>query len=874
MSSPDIVSQNHTPMMVQYLEIKQAHSDCLLFYRMGDFYELFYDDAVQAAAALDISLTKRGQSNGEPIPMAGVPAHSHELYLLKLIEKGFRVAVCEQIETPEQAKARGAKGPLKRGVVRIITPGTLTEESLLTPKKANYLVVVSPVEKKTKNLGIAWADISTGVFFVQSIDANHLSSFLYQLDASEILLPDSLWQNLDSEVFAQFKKIIRPLSDVRYNLNNAQKQLLETFKALTPEVFGLTKPELIQASGVLCDYLKLTQQSNQQSLRPPKFIESELFIKVDAQSCRNLEIIRTLKGSFEGSLLHTIDNTKTGGGGRLLFTNITNPLKNLQLLEQRFKRIDWFYKKENLRQSLRSALEHCPDLERSLTRISLNRGLPRDLKAICQALQLAQNIKVLLGTQQFWNINCPTDLVNKLIQNLEEHMPATHVDGGIIKPGADPALDDLRHTRDFGKDQIKELEQLYQKQSGISNLKIRTNNLIGYFIEVSASHLSKVPEHFFHRQAISNGARYMTTQLQELASKLENAATAATLYEIELFHKLCSQILEQRETLETIASQLAEIDFYSSMAELAKLKSYTKPLLSEDTQLNIEGGRHPIIENYVGQAKFTKNNCQLNNPNFALLTGPNMAGKSTYLRQNALIIWMAHCGIYVPATRAEIGLVDQIFSRIGAADDLAAGRSTFMVEMVETASILHQASERSFVILDEIGRGTSTQDGLAIARAVSEHIIANINARCLFATHYHELSDLEKSYPIALLTMKIVEHDNNVVFLHEVITGAADKSYGIHVAELAGLPPVVIARAKELLTAEHVTQPKAYTVVTPVKHPTPEPVNESNIVKLLRSIKPDDLSPKQALETLYTLKNLQSDKPKNKLELVQTKLFS
>lgn len=873
MSSDNIVSHNHTPMMVQYLEIKQTHSDCLLFYRMGDFYELFYDDAVQASAALDISLTKRGQSNGEPIPMAGVPVHSHELYLLKLIEKGFRVAVCEQIETPEQAKARGTKGPLKRGVVRIITPGTLTEESLLSPKKANYLVVISPIEKKTKNLGIAWADISTGVFFVQSISADHLSSFLYQLDASEILLPDSLWQNLDSEVFAQFKKIIRPLSDVRYNLNNAQKQLLENFKALTPEVFGLTKPELIQASGVLCDYLKLTQQTNQQSLRPPRFIESELFIKVDAQSCRNLEIIRTLKGSFEGSLLHAIDNTKTGGGGRLLFTNITNPLKNLELLNQRFSRTDWFYKEEAIRKSVRTALDHCPDLERSLTRISLNRGLPRDLKAVYQGLQLAQNIKTILGTQPFWNINCPTDLTNKLDENLEEHMPATHVDGGIIKSGADPVLDDLRHTRDFGKDQIKELEQTYQQQSGINNLKVRTNNLIGYFIEVSASHISKVPEHFFHRQAISNGARYMTTQLQELASKLENAATAAVLYEIELFNKLCDQILEQREIIETIASQLAEIDFYSSMAELAKLKGYTKPLLSEDTQLNIEGGRHPIIENYVGQNNFTKNNCQLNNPKFALLTGPNMAGKSTYLRQNALIIWMSHCGLYVPAAKAEIGLVDQIFSRIGAADDLAAGRSTFMVEMVETASILHQASDRSFIILDEIGRGTSTQDGLAIASAVSEHIIANIKARCLFATHYHELSDLEKNHPVALLTMKIIEHDSNVVFLHEVIAGAADKSYGIHVAELAGLPPIVIERAKELLAVAHINNPKTFTVLTHVNQPVPEPINENNVLKLLRSIKPDDLSPKQALEVLYKLKDLQADKQKNKPEIIQTKLF-
>ncbi len=885
MTSSAIITPAHTPMMVQYHEIKNSHSDCLLFYRMGDFYELFFDDAIQASSALDIALTKRGQSNGEPIPMAGVPVHSHELYLLKLIEKGFRVAVCEQIETPEQAKARGSKAPLKRGVVRIITPGTLTEESLLTPKKANYLIVVSPVNKKTQMLGVAWADISTGAFFVQNIGVDHLASFLYQLDGSEILLPDSLWQGLNSETFTQFKKLIRPLADTRYNLNSAQKQLLETFKALTPEVFGINNPELIQACGVLCDYLKLTQQALskepqqnepfKQPLRAPKLIESELFIKVDAQSCRNLEIIRTLKGSFEGSLLHTIDNTKTGGGGRLLFTNITNPLKNLPLLNQRFMRIDWFYKNNDLRQLVRKAIEHCPDLERSLSRISLNRALPRDLKAISQGLQVATVIKETLVEQTFWNINIPNNLATFLEKNLEDQMPVTHMGGGIIKTGANQTLDDLRHTRNFGNKQIKELEQFYQQQSGISNLKIRTNNLIGYFIEVSASQLSKVPEHFFHRQAIINGARYMTNELQELAAKLENAATATIAYEIEIFNNICSQILEQRESLEAIANQIAEIDLYSALAELSNLKNYTKPILSEGLELHIEGGRHPVIETYVAQGNFTKNNCQLNNPQFGLLTGPNMAGKSTYLRQNALIIWMAHCGLYVPAANATIGLVDKIFSRIGAADDLAAGRSTFMVEMIETASILHQASERSFVILDEIGRGTSTQDGLAIARAVSEHIISNIKARCLFATHYHELVDLEKDYPITLLTMKIIEHDENVVFLHEVIEGSADKSYGIHVAELAGLPPSVIDRAQSLLKEV----PKFYAnnsinVKTTTLVPLPESANEVNTFKLLRSIKPDDLSPKQALEVLYKLKDLMKGNNNRKLEVVQTKLFS
>ncbi len=873
-----------TPMMVQYHAIKCAHSDCLLFYRMGDFYELFYDDAVQAANALDIALTKRGQSNGAPIPMAGVPVHSHELYLLKLIDKGFRVAVCEQIETPEQAKARGAKGPLQRGVVRIITPGTITEESLLSPKQANYLVVISPMAKKTQSLGVAWADLSTGEFCVAAITADSLSSTLYQLDPAEILLPDSLWQSLDNEVYGQFKKLIRPTADTRYNLHNAQKQLLAALKGLTPEVFGLNQPELIQAAGVLCDYLMLTQQTQpHRPLRAPKLRDSALFVKVDAQSCRNLEIIRNLKGGFEGSLLHTIDHTKTGGGGRLLFANLTNPLKNLPLLNSRLARIDWFYKANELRQKIQSALDHCPDLERALTRISLNRGLPRDLKAISQGLQVAQTIQQILGEQPFWQINLPTNLADTLEQMLEAIVPATQYDGGLIRAGADLMLDALRYDRDCGKEQIKELEERYQATSGINHLKIRTNNLIGYFIEVTASQIHKVPEQFFHRQAISNGARYMTLELQELAAKLTIAATATVAYELQLFQELCEQILEQREGIEAIATQLAEIDVYSSMATLAIKRHYKSPTLSEDFELEIISGRHPVIETYVAPGSFIPNHCQLNHPQFALLTGPNMAGKSTYLRQNAIIIWMAQCGLYVPAACAKLGLVDQIFSRIGAADDLSAGRSTFMVEMVETASILHQATERSFVILDEIGRGTSTQDGLAIARAVSEHLISTIKARCLFATHYHELADLGDHKLVKFLTMKIVEHNDHVVFMHEVIEGSADKSYGIHVAELAGLPPTVIARAKVLLKVLLKELPKIYaTSSDPIVGPSQksaqalvdQAVNQVNTVKLLASIKPDDLSPKQALELLYKLKNLAGGNANRKPAAVQTKLFS
>lgn len=836
---------SQTPMMEQYTKIKQQHSDCLLFYRMGDFYELFYDDAIQASAALDIALTKRGQNAGKPIPMAGVPVHSHEMYLLKLIEKGFRVAICEQIETPEQAKAKGKKGPLERGVVRIITPGTLTEESLLPPKKANFLVCISPTDKKTSRIGIAWTDISTGAFFITDTEPKLLLNTLYQLDPAEILMPESLWQSLDLDTFNEFKMVIQPLADTRFNFSNAQNQFLSSFGVISTEVFGLHEQRLIQAAGVLCDYLHLTQQIQVQHLRAPKLISTSKKVKIDSQSCKNLEITHTLKGTFEGSLLHTLDKTKTAAGGRLLFEYITNPSTDLNELNQRLDKIDWFINNGDACSTIRNIFTHCPDIERSLIRIALDRTLPRDLRAISQALSAGQATSEAIIQQSFWILDIPKQLMQKLEDTLEDQLPAVLQEGGLIKTKVDPMLDELRYTRDYGQEQLKNLEQRYQTETGITNLKIRSNNLIGYYIEVSSSHLSKVPSTFFHRQAISNGTRYMTQELQELASKIELAATSTISREIELFKELCVEVLTYKQQLENIAATLAEIDIASSMADLAIAKDFSRPIMVDEPVLNIEKGRHPIVEEFADT--FTPNNCNLSSQTFALLTGPNMAGKSTYLRQNALIIWMAHCGFFVPAKHAEIGLIDQIFSRIGAADNLAAGRSTFMVEMIETASILLQATTHSFIILDEIGRGTSTQDGLAIATAVSEYIINTIKARCIFATHYHELVDLKNNHSIELLTMKIIEHSNNVVFLHEVIAGSADKSYGIHVAELAGLPRQVIERAKEFLESGYTPHKKEETSIE-------TSFKESNLLKILRTLKPDDLSPRQALQALYELK--------------------
>jgi DNA mismatch repair protein MutS len=856
-----------TPMMAQYLEIKRQYSEYLLFYRMGDFYEVFFDDAINAASALDIALTKRGQHNGADIPMAGVPVHSHEVYLLKLIEKGFCVAVCEQIETPEQAKARGAKGPLKRDVVRLITPGTLTEESLLTPKKANYLLAISFNKKQSDGLGCAWVDISTGNFYTETIAFEKLEAYLHKINASEILLPESLWQQIDTSIFETFKNQIKPLADARFNLNSAIKNLCDTYKVLSPEVIGLCKAELIQACGVIVEYLNLTQKSEISFLKNPKNITSQNYLKVDAQTLRNLEIVQTLKGTYQGSLLHSLDNTQTAFGGRLFYQMLVNPLADIALIENRKTNLNFFINTLEIATKIQQILKGTPDLERSLTRIALNRAYPRDLKAIQICLEKTALIKELLAAQPFWQIPDLSNLLDELQNTLNDELPATTNEGGIIRKGFNQKLDEMLELRDNGHNQLKELEQKYRSITGINNLKIRCNNLIGYYIEVSASHQNKVPDFFKHKQAIANGTRYISEELIELSSQINNAATAVISLELQIFQNLCSNINTQKQNLEQLAEILAEIDVYSAFAIYTKNHNYCIPELNSGINLSINAGRHPIVEQFTKES-FIANDCYLNDNLFSLLTGPNMAGKSTYLRQNALIVWMAHCGLAVPAQKATIGLIDQLFCRIGAADDLAAGRSTFMVEMVETASILHQATSKSFIILDEIGRGTSTQDGLAIARSVSEYIIHTTKARCIFATHYHELVELAAHLPVQLLTVKIIENETQVIFLHEIIKGAADKSYGIHVAELAGLPMDVIDRAKTLLknTNQIVNPNISENVGAP--YPTAYNSSENQVVKLIKSLKPDELTPKEALRVIYELQ----DKLEGKTVKPQTSL--
>lgn len=844
-----------TPMMAQYLDIKERYSDYMLFYRMGDFYELFFEDAINAASVLDIALTKRGQLNGKDIPMAGVPVHSHEAYLLKLIEKGFYVAVCEQTETPEQAKARGAKGPLKRDVVRLITPATLTEDSLLKPKKSNFLMALSPVEKSM--LGCVWIDFSTGDCFGEIISIENLYSTLNKIYPSEILLPESLWKSLPEQVFEIFKSKIKPIADARFNLKSTEKSFLAAYHVAGKEIFGIKDNCLIQAFGIAIEYLNLTQKHEINFLKPPKISSSKNYLKVDAQTFNNLEIVKTLKGSFEDSLLHNLDNTKTSMGGRLFHQIITTPLFNAKKIESRQNRFSFFYENETLSEKITSILKGMPDLERALIRIALKRAFPRDLKAVQICLYKAMEIEKILCEQNFWQIPKVYELLNTLDSTLMETLPATALEGKMIKSGVNQELDEIIYARDHGQEQIKLLENKYSQETGITNLKIRANNLVGYYIEVTLSNKNKIPDYFKHKQAISNGARYITDELIELAEKLTNAAAAVIKIEYKIFQNLCDLIINNKKELENISSILAELDMCSAFAIHAKKHNYCLPTISDDLNLNIIAGRHPIVELYTKET-FTPNNCDLNHNFFALLTGPNMAGKSTYLRQNALIIWMAHCGLFVPAGKAEIGLVDQIFCRIGAADDLAAGRSTFMVEMIETASILHQASEKSFIILDEIGRGTSTQDGLAIAQSVSEYLIENVKARCIFVTHYHELVELAKQHNINLLTVKIIEQNEQVIFMHEIINGSADKSYGIHVAELAGLPKQVVLRAKELVeNVASVTMSEKVSLIQ-------QNMAEQPIMNALKSLKLDELTPKQALNILYELKEKLNGKAVNK----------
>ena len=882
------LESGHTPMMAQYLALKEQYPDCLLFYRMGDFYELFFNDAEKAAAILDITLTKRGKNKGEDIPMAGVPHHAHESYLARLIRAGHKVAICEQTETPEQAKKRGGhKALVARDVVRIVTQGTLTEDTLLDSRANNYLAALSGVGGQ---FGLAWADMSTGAFYVQALPKDNVGAGLERVEARELLVTEKLVQTPDLfEALTPHKDKISFQAPSLFDSENARKKLEKLFGVDTLEGFGAFSRAEISAAGALIDYIDRTQVGQLPYIARPQQVAGNTVMQIDAAARRNLELTRTQNGEKKGSLMHAIDKTVTAAGSRLLQERLSAPLMRGKDIEQRLDEIGAMLDNQNARDAFRMALKQTPDMARALGRLSVQRGGPCDLLMLRDGLAAAENIRQKLGTlvkgqpalQGFYEglylDSGLSGLLDTLHTKLEDDPPAMMRDGGFIRNGVDKRLDELRNARSESQRKIAALQNQYIKLAGIDNLKIAYNNMLGYYVEVPARKADKIlvgkneeqpkDNPFVHRQTLANVVRFTTPELSELERDLSGAEDKALALEEKMFGELVGQAMDQADGIGRLSYTLAAIDVACGLANLAEDMHYCRPTLCDDTGFEIAGGRHPVVEQVLKQQdgqSFIPNDCTMSGDSYLwLLTGPNMAGKSTYLRQNALIAILAQMGSYVPADSAKIGLVDKIFSRVGAADDLARGQSTFMVEMVETAAILHQATEKSLVILDEIGRGTATFDGLSIAWAVVEYLHNISRCRAFFATHYHELTSLKSRLDaLACYAMQVKEWKGDIVFMHKIIAGTADQSYGVHVAKLAGLPETVIARAGEVL--ELLQQGERGNALTKLADDLPlfsesaAQLSKTKInnpaINMLDEINPDDLSPREALDVLYQLK--------------------
>ncbi|HEY0275983.1 MAG TPA: DNA mismatch repair protein MutS [Paenirhodobacter sp.] len=872
-----------TPMMAQYLAIKDANPGALLFYRMGDFYEMFFDDAVAASAALDIALTKRGKHLDEDIPMCGVPVFAAEGYLLTLIRKGFRVAIAEQLENPAEAKKRGAKSVVKRDVVRLVTPGTLTEDSLLEARRNNFLAAWAGLRDEG---ALAWVDISTGEIRVMTCPLVRLGAELARLAPRELLVADA--READCRPAAEDMRVaLTVVPRASFDSQGAERRLLDLYGVGSLEAFGGFARGEVAALGAIVDYLDLTQRGKLPLLRRPVHEDAAALMQIDAATRRNLELTQALSGGREGSLLSAIDRTVTAGGARLLERRISAPSRDLAQIHARHDTVRFMLEQSRFCEVLRADLKRAPDLDRAIGRIALDRGGPRDMVAIRSALTQADQIARRLDgsgaptllTDAAQALTGHGELVALLNDALIAEPPLLMRDGGFIATGYDAELDQTRQLRDEGRGVIARMQAQYITETGIGSLKIKHNNVLGYFIETTTTHAERMlgpplSERFIHRQTTANQVRFTTLDLSELETRILNAGAHALEIEKRLYDALKSAILAQAGPVGEAARALAEIDLATAFADLAAAEGWTEPQIDDSRAFAVVGGRHPVVEAALKRqgATFIANDCGLTTgqtPAIWLLTGPNMAGKSTFLRQNALIALLAQAGSFVPALRAHIGLVSQLFSRVGAADDLARGRSTFMVEMVETAAIVNQADDRSLVILDEIGRGTATYDGLSIAWAVLEHLHGVNRCRALFATHYHEMTALSGKLPgVENATVSVKEWDGEVIFLHEVKKGAADRSYGVQVAQLAGLPASVVARARVVLDAlekgDRESGSKKQMMIDDLplfSAAKPAPAAPSKIEERLRDLHPDEMTPKQAMEALYDLRALLKTTP-------------
>jgi DNA mismatch repair protein MutS len=869
------MNSNVTPMMAQYLKIKIDHPNALLFYRMGDFYELFFDDAIAAAGALDIALTKRGKHLGVDIAMCGVPYHAAEGYLLTLIRKGHRVAVCEQLENPAEAKKRGYKSIVNRGVTRVVTPGTLTEDSLLDARRHNFLAAYANVRGEG---ALAWVDISTGAFSVLSCDGAELGPELARLNPKEVLLNDA--GEADFGIIVEYSgAAVTLLGNAAFDSTNGEKRLCHVYSVSSLDGFGaFTRAEVASLAAVV-EYLDITQKGKLPLLRPPVREKRDAAMQIDASTRKSLELTRGINGGRAGSLLSVIDRTQTACGARLLERRLSSPSRDLAEISARQDAIAWCLDNGNMATLLEDKLREVPDLDRALSRLSMDRGGPRDMTAIQRAVEQAETIAEALPEDMPESLaSAAQDLVGQdillalLDAALVDEPPLLVRDGGFIASGYNTELDEFRALRDEGRSIVAALQIRYAQKTGVPGLKVKHNNVLGYFIEVTATHSSKMlaaplSETFIHRQTTANQVRFTTIELSELETRILNAGGRCSEIEKRLYSDVLGAIIAQAPHLFTLARALAEFDLNAALARLAREESWVRPTMTTEREFMITDGRHPVVEAALKPSgtQFVANDCDLSDEQIWLLTGPNMAGKSTYLRQNALIAVLAQMGAFVPARSATVGIVSQVFSRVGASDDLSKGQSTFMVEMVETAAILNQADDRALVILDEIGRGTATYDGLSIAWATLEHLHEVNRCRALFATHYHEMTSLsDKLDGVANATVTVKEWEGDVIFLHEVKRGTADRSYGVQVARLAGLPETVVARAKVVLEAlekgEREGQRKFVIDDLPlfnaIPTPAPQKTAPSQVEARLKGIMPDDLSPKEALNLIYELRSL------------------
>ncbi|RUW52867.1 DNA mismatch repair protein MutS [Mesorhizobium sp. M1A.F.Ca.ET.072.01.1.1] len=884
-----------TPMMEQYIEIKAANPDSLLFYRMGDFYELFFDDAEKASQALGIVLTRRGKHQGHDIPMCGVPVHAADDYLQKLIAQGFRVAVCEQIEDPAEAKKRGSKSVVRRDVVRLVTPGTITEDKLLAPSESSFLMALGRVKggnaASQGSFALAWIDISTGAFRVAETSAERLLADIFRVDPRELIVAEPVFHDAELRpVFDVLGRVANPQPPSLFDSASATGRIARFFEVATPDSFGsFSRAELSAISGAIA-YVEKTQKAERPPLSRPEREENGSTLFIDPATRANLELLRTLSGSREGSLFKAIDRTVTGGGARLLADRLMAPLTDPALISARLDSVSFFRAEARLCQGLRTNLKSVADMPRALSRLALNRGGPRDLGALSAGFEAAGAIAALFATTPLPAElaaalaaihGLPKALARHLSEALDDELPLIRRDGGFVRSGYNAELDEMRALRDESRKVIAGLERSLIEETGIRSLKIRHNNVLGYYIEVTANHHSimtgsdAAKARFIHRQTMANAMRFTTTELAELESKIVNAADKALGIELATFDRLTAEVVSEADSIRAGAEALAVLDVSSALALLSESEGWCRPVVDSSLAFEIAGGRHPVVEQALrrsGEGPFVANDCDLSPENGAkagaiwLLTGPNMGGKSTFLRQNALIAILAQTGSFVPAESAHIGVVDRLFSRVGASDDLARGRSTFMVEMVETAAILNQAGERALVILDEIGRGTATFDGLSIAWAAVEYLHEKNRCRAIFATHFHEMTALAgKLSRLSNVTMRVKEWEGDVVFLHEVGKGAADRSYGVQVARLAGLPEAVVARAKQVLhqleegevsgkTNRLVDDLPLFSVA--VKREAPKPAKNDVLGEALGAINPDEMTPREALEALYRLKGL------------------